>query len=194
MGEQLRQEGYWGCFGLDFLLDQDSGTMYLGEMNPRITGASPLTNQAAIDRGQPPLLLFHLLEWMGVDFSLDIDEFNQLWLEPGPAANWSQLIIDHIREGSETPAEVPASGVWRIEPDGDLHFVRRAFVPWAAADESEAFFMRTLDAGHPTFKGWCVGRLTARGRLIDDDYRLTARATAWIRGFRRVFDSSPKQS
>jgi len=58
MGEQLRQEGYWGCFGLDFLLDQDSGTLYLGEMNPRITGATPLTNQAALDRDQPPSCSF----------------------------------------------------------------------------------------------------------------------------------------
>ena len=84
MGEQLRQEGYWGCFGLDLLLDQDSGTLYLGEMNPRITGATPLTNQAARDQHQPPLLLFHLLEWLGVDFSLDIEQFNQHWIEAAP--------------------------------------------------------------------------------------------------------------
>ena len=43
--------------------------LYLGEMNPRITGATPLTSQAALDRNQPPLLLFHLLEYFGVDFS-----------------------------------------------------------------------------------------------------------------------------
>ncbi len=71
------EEGYQGLFGLDFLLDQDSGELYLGEMNPRITGATPLTNLAAHDRHQPPLLLFHLLEWLGIDFSFDIDEYNR---------------------------------------------------------------------------------------------------------------------
>jgi len=192
MGEQLRQEGYWGVFGLDFLLDQDSGTLYLGEMNPRITGATPLTNQAALERHQPPLLLFHLLEWLGIDFSLDFDEFNRLWVEAGPAGDWSQLIIEHIRDESETLIKVPPSGIWRIEPGGELRFSRRAFQTQATGDESEAFFMRTIDAGHRAMRGSCVGRLTLRNRLMDDHYRLTARAAAWIRGFRQIFDSSAK--
>jgi hypothetical protein len=189
MGEQLRQEGYWGVFGLDFLLDQDTGTLYLGEMNPRITGATPLTNQAILDQHQPPLLLFHLMEWMGVEFSIDVDAFNQRWLDSTPAANWSQVIMEHISDGPATMAEVPRSGVWHMQPDGEVRFARHAFQIQAAADECEAFFMRTVDAGHTAVKGSCVGRLGLRHRLMDDDYRLTARAAAWIRGFRQIFDS-----
>jgi hypothetical protein len=192
MGEQLRREGYWGSFGLDFLLDQDSGTLYLGEMNPRITGATPLTNQATRDRQQPPLLLFHLLEWLGIDFSFDLDEFNRGWREAGSVRNWSQLIIERLSDEGEIPTRVPLSGVWRMQPDGELLFSRQAFNTQAAADESEAFFMRTIDAGQTSAKGSCVGRLTLRGRLINDDYRLTARAAAWIRGFRQIFDSMAK--
>jgi hypothetical protein len=189
MGQQLRQEGYWGCFGLDFLLDQDSGTMYLGEMNPRITGATTLTNQAALDRNQPPLLLFHLLEYFGVDCSFDLEQFNQLWIEPGPAADWSQVIIEHIRSEPATMTGVPPSGVWRLQQDGELRFSRTAFNTQAPADQSEAFFMRTIDPGFTTFQGASVGRLTVRGRLMDDRYCLTPRAAAWIQGFRHLFDS-----
>ena len=194
MGEQLREEGYWGSFGLDFLLDQDSGALYLGEMNPRITGASPLTNQAARDQHQPPLLLFHLLEWLGIDFAFDIDEYNERWIEAGPAPNWSQLIIDNIRDEPAIMNKVPLSGIWQMQPDGELRFLRQAFSSEAVADESEALFMRTVDAGHMTVKGWCVGRLTLRGRLIDDDYCLTARTSAWIRGFREIFTTAAKAS
>ena len=196
MGEQLRREGYWGVFGLDFLLDQDYGTLFLGEMNPRITGATPLTNQAALERHQPPLLLFHLLEHLGIDFSFDIEQFNQLWVEVGPVADWSQLIIEHIRHESETLVQVPLSGVWRMDPHGEQHgepeFLHPAFQTHAPVDESEAFFMRTIDAGRTASQGRCLGRLTMRNRLMDDDYRLTARAAAWIRGFRQIFDSSAK--
>ena len=39
--------GYRGYFDLDFLIDQDSGDVYLGELNPRVCGASPMTNHAA---------------------------------------------------------------------------------------------------------------------------------------------------
>ena len=188
MGEQLREEGYWGVFGLDFLLDQDSGELYLGEMNPRITGATPLTNLAAHDQNQPPLLLFHLLEWLGIDFAFDIDEYNRRWIEAGTIGNWSQLIIDNIGDESKTMTSVPPSGIWQMQPDSELRFSRQAFNMQAVADESEALFMRTIDAGQMTVKGWCVGRLTLRGRLISDDYRLTARTAAWIRGFRQIFD------
>ena len=47
--------------------------------------------------------------------------------------------------------------------------------------------MRTIDPGHTTFKGSSIGRLTLRGRLMDDDYCLTPRAAQWIRGFRQTF-------
>ncbi|MCA1751435.1 MAG: biotin carboxylase, partial [Flavobacteriales bacterium] len=45
-GNQLRKEGYKGYFELDFLIDQDNGEIYLGELNPRVTGASSITNHA----------------------------------------------------------------------------------------------------------------------------------------------------
>jgi biotin carboxylase len=43
MGERLRGEGYLGYFEIDFLADVDSGEIYLGELNPRVTGASSIT-------------------------------------------------------------------------------------------------------------------------------------------------------
>ena len=187
MGEELRREGYWGCFGLDLLLDQDTGTLYLGEMNPRITGASPMTNQAALDARRPPPLLFHLLVWMGIDFSFDVDEFNEHWLHSSAVAPWSQLIIEHTREAAETVTVAPPSGVWRMLPNGQLEFVRPAFHPGAPAGDDEVLFMRTVDRGYVVGRGSSIGRLTARGRLMDDNYRLTERAQAWIRGFRGLF-------
>ena len=46
IGERLKEEGYRGYFELDFLIDEDTGHVYLGELNPRITGASSITNHA----------------------------------------------------------------------------------------------------------------------------------------------------
>ncbi len=40
-GEQLHAEGYRGYFELDFLIDEDTGEMWLGELNPRVTGPAP---------------------------------------------------------------------------------------------------------------------------------------------------------
>ena len=50
--------------------------MYLGELNPRVTGASSMTNVTAVAYGDMPLFLFHLLEFMDVDYEIDVDELN----------------------------------------------------------------------------------------------------------------------
>ncbi|MCL1487240.1 MAG: hypothetical protein MH186_04520 [Marinobacter sp.] len=53
-GEALRDEGYRGYFELDFLIDMDTDEVYLGELNPRVTGASSLTNVAAFAHSDVP--------------------------------------------------------------------------------------------------------------------------------------------
>src|SRR5205807_1963285 len=79
MGDRLRQEGYRGYFELDFLVDAVSGELYLGELNPRVTGASSMTNVTAVAYGDMPLFLFHLLEFMDVDY--EIDDRALRWIE-----------------------------------------------------------------------------------------------------------------
>lgn len=189
MGEQLRHEGFWGCFNLDLLLDEDTGALYLGEMNPRITGASPLTNWSALDQGEPPLLLFHLLEWLGVRYSVNIEAFNQRWVADEETTQWGQLIVESLNEDSTVLTHVPRSGIYEMQPDGTVCFSRLASQPMAIADESEAFLLRTIDAGYTAVRGGSIGRLALRGRVITDDYQLTDRAKAWIKGVRALFTS-----
>ena len=93
MGERLRREGYRGYFELDFLADAESGEMYLGELNPRVTGASSITNVTAVAYGDMPLFLFHLLEFMDVDYEIDVDELNERWAHPGNIDDWTQFIL-----------------------------------------------------------------------------------------------------
>ena len=54
-----------------------SGEVYLGELNPRISGASSITNVTAGAYADIPLFLFHLLEFMGFDYNVDVDEINE---------------------------------------------------------------------------------------------------------------------
>ena len=79
LGDRLAQEGYKGFFEVDVLVDLDSDEVYLGELNPRISGASSMTNVTAGAYADVPLFLFHLLEWMDVDYTIDVDEINERW-------------------------------------------------------------------------------------------------------------------
>lgn len=187
LGEQLRQAGYRGCFGLDFLLDQDTGALYLGEINPRITGATPLTNQAMLDADSAPLLLFHLLEWSDAEYTLDVAAFNQQWLRAESLNSWSQMILSQRAESNDVVASAPASGLWQMRPDGSVQFVRPAFSPSAVTRENEALFLRTVNIGQAQYKGGGLGRLVLRGRVLTENYELQTRAQTWMRAFDAQF-------
>jgi hypothetical protein len=187
LGCRLGQVGYRGYFGLDFLLDRDTGALYLGELNPRMTGATPLTSLAAVDTGSVPLLLYHLLEWFAVDYVVDVAEFNDRWVAPPCASDWGLLIIEHTAQSAEVVTSAPVSGIWRLAENGDVSFVRPEFRPSAVMNESEALFLRTVDEGQLVSTGRCLGRLLTRSRVLTDDYELDRRAATWVRGFRRFF-------
>ncbi len=191
MGERLRKEGYVGYFEIDFLADVDSGEMYLGELNPRVTGASSITNVTAISYGDMPLFLFHLLEFMDVDYEIDVDELNERWTNPASIDEWAQFVLKETRKPVEVITRAPTSGRWRMDPDRRVSFVRPDTDWHTVADESEAFYLRIAGAGQYRYKGADLGILVTRGRLMDDDYELTDRARTWIDGIKDAFEAVP---
>jgi len=110
-GNQLVKEGYRGYFELDFLIDQASGEIYLGECNPRVTGASSMTNHAAFAHADAPLFLFHLLEFSGVKFDLDVEELNGRWADPDNIDGWCQYVIKHTEDTVDIITQAPESGI-----------------------------------------------------------------------------------
>ena len=108
LGDRLAQEGYRGFFEVDVLMDTDTGAVYLGELNPRISGASSMTNVTAGAYADVPLFLFHLLEFMDVDYTVDVEEINDRWRALAAVDVWSQLIMkepgDDVRAHPGRPA------------------------------------------------------------------------------------------
>jgi len=182
IGDELARMGYRGYFEVDFLSDQDTGALYYGEINPRITGASAMTNLAAFAHADAPLVLFHLLEWSDIDFEFDIDALNARWADPRNIDTWGQLIIKHTAATVERVIEAPRSGVWRMRSDGQLDFVRVQTHRRTVESESEAFFLRITKPGDYRYQGADLGILITPGRLMTEDHRLNNRARTWIRG------------
>jgi len=191
LGERLRREGYRGYFEVDFLADTDSGEMYLGELNPRVTGASSITNVTAISYGDMPLFLFHLLEFMDVDYEIDVDELNERWTQPANIDEWAQFVLKETELITELITTAPSSGRWRLTSDGRATFVRPDTDWHTVADENEGFYLRIAGAGQYRYKGADLGIFVTRGRLMDDDYELTGRARQWIEGIKGAFAGVP---
>ncbi|MGE2737639.1 biotin carboxylase [Mycolicibacterium vaccae] len=192
LGDVLHREGYRGYFEVDLLRDLDSDELYLGEVNPRLSGVSPMTNLTTEAYADVPLFLFHLLEYLDVDYELDIDEVNARWERGyGEDEVWGQLIIEETAPDVEILTSTPRTGVWRLHDDGVVSFARPGNDWSSLLDESEAFYMRVAAPGEIRCAGAQLGVLATRGHLQTEDYQLTDRCRRWITGLKSQFTSMP---
>ena len=190
-GEQLRKEGYRGYFELDFLIEEKTGEIYLGELNPRITGASSMTNHAAFAHADAPLFIFHLLEFSGQPFSLDIKALNKRWSDSANIDSWSQMVIKHTEDTVDILTGAPETGIYRLNENGEVNFNRFDYHRRAVESEQEAFFLRILKPGDYRYEGADLGILVTRGRSMTSKFKLTKRAIQWIDGIKSQFTAQP---
>jgi hypothetical protein len=190
-GEQLRAEGYRGYFELDFLIDKHTNEIWLGELNPRITGASSMTNHAAFAHADAPLFLFHLLEFSDVPFDLDVAELNDRWADPEMIDSWSQMVIKHTEDSVDIITEAPQTGIYKMAHDGRVTFDRFDYHRRAVESEHEAFFLRILKPDDYRYEGADLGILVTRGRSMTEDFELNDRAKRWIHGIKAQFAARP---
>jgi biotin carboxylase len=190
-GKRLAREGYRGFFEVDVLADVDSGELYLGELNPRLSGVTSLTNVTAGAYGDLPLYLFHLLEYMDVDYEIDVDELNERWARAESVDAWSQIVIKETEDVVELVTQAPKTGVWQLGADGHASFRRWANDWHSLVDENEAFYLRVAEPGDYRYKGADLGILVTRGRMQSDEHELADRARQWIGAIREQFGGSP---
>jgi hypothetical protein len=195
LGDRLAKEGYRGFFEVDVLIDTDTGEVYLGELNPRISGASSITNVTAGAYADVPLFLFHILEYMNVDFDLDIDEINERWEELASADVWSQMVMKETDDIVQRLTATPRTGQYSLDASGGLVF-RRAALDWhQLQNEREAFFLRIYGPGDYRWKGADLGVLVTKGRLQVDNGQgkssLAIRARHLIDSIRAEYAGEP---
>ena len=166
LGDRLYKAGYKGAFCMDFLIDTDTREVYLGEINPRISGASPMTNLITSTYGGCPIYMFHLLEFMDVDWEIDLAKVQERWSE---FDNWSQLILKYPVDRVEMITKAPASGIWRMDDQGESKLIRKSIDWFLVSDENEAFYLRVYSAGDYRYHGADMGILVSRGRFQTDD-------------------------
>ncbi|MGL5810029.1 MAG: biotin carboxylase [Nocardioides sp.] len=191
LGDRLRHEGYRGFFEIDVLVDLDTDEVYLGELNPRISGASSMTNVTAGAYADVPLFLFHLLEYLDVDFDLDVDEINERWRELAAVDVWSQLIMKTSAKDIRRIDKAPKTGIYRVGPDGSLEYQRNT-LDWHYLNEGdEAFFLRVYGEGEYLFKGADIGILVSKSRMQTEKNQLTERCRTYIEGIHAQYETSP---
>lgn len=188
LGDRLYQEGYRGVFCMDYLVDLDDGTVYLGEINPRISGASPLTNLITSRYGGAPLFLFHLLEFMDVDWECDLNAIQHRWRD---FDRWSQLVLKQTTDEVAVITSAPRSGLWRMDSAGCATFVRLETDWHNVTDSEEAFYLRVYGVGEYKYPGADLGVLLVRDRMQTAERTLMPKASAWAKAITEQFQGRP---
>ncbi|MEU4292026.1 biotin carboxylase [Kribbella sp. NPDC026596] len=190
LGDRLAREGYRGFLEIDVLVDLATDEVYLGELNPRISGASSMTNVTAGAYADVPLFLFHLLEFMDADYVVDVAEINERWRDLAAVDVWAQLIMKEPADQVERILQAPRTGTWHLGEDGTLEFVGAANDWHDVTHEDEAFFLRVYGPGDYRFKGADLGILVTKGRMQTPE-GLTPRSRRYISGIRAQYASEP---
>jgi hypothetical protein len=191
LGDRLSSEGYRGFFEVDYLVDTDTGELYLGELNPRLSGISSMTNVTAGAYAELPLFLFHLLEYLDVEYEIDVAEINARWADPDTVDVWSQVVIKHVGDSIGLITTAPQTGIWTCGARGKLKFNRPATDWHDLQDDAEGFYLRVAGAGDYLYKGADIGILVSRGRLQSNNFTLTPLCRRWVNGIRAQVASIP---
>ncbi|TXT37518.1 MAG: biotin carboxylase-like protein [Comamonadaceae bacterium] len=188
MGDALYQRGYRGYFELDFLIDQDSGEVYLGELNARISGVSALTNLSNFCAQHVPLFLFHLLEYdERVNLTLNVAEFNQAMLMLGASGMSAQVILKHTDCTLKILTQAPVSGVYRLEDDGSLTLKAASVNRRDALAEDEAYVLRILTEGEYAYKGADLAIMLVNQVIRTPKGQLNTQGERWVAALQSQF-------
>lgn len=194
LGDRLAKEGYRGFFEVDVLLDTDTGDVYLGELNPRISGASAITNVTAGAYADVPLFAFHLLEYSGIDFDIDVDEINSRWEELASEDEWSHMVIKQTVDTVERIDVAPRTGRYVLDHYGNLVYTHGDLDWHLLSGEHEAFFLRIYNSGDYRWKGADLGILVTKAHLEASHGGLTLHAKYLVDAIRGMYSATPIES
>lgn len=197
--DRLSEEGYRGIHEVSVLLDTDTGTPYLGELNPRMSGALATSNVPVGAYAELPLFGVHVLEFAaGADgdaapYTLDTAAINEQELraelgigDETPAGNWGHLMIQHSGVAEKIEG-APRTGRYRMDESGSLHFIAPDLDWHGLEGDDEVFCLRVMGEGEYRTHGEIIALAVSRQRLQDNSGELTPNAHRVISGVRRLY-------
>lgn len=172
IGGHLRALGYRGILGVDFLASEETGRVYPLEINPRLTGVFPMYSLLCLERGIPPFEAFHLLEFAGVPYRVDVHEMNERHGTSKTASHILLFLLDPRRRPADQALK---AGLYRFDPETKAcTFVQEAL----GYGETHGEFDFVLGDGPPEILGTEYPSKDPLYRLC----RLLFSSSAWDRG------------
>ncbi|MEA3355161.1 MAG: ATP-grasp domain-containing protein [Patescibacteria group bacterium] len=117
-GNYIYKKGYKGIFGLDLMVTDDDEVIVI-ECNSRYTGAFPVLTMAQLANKEMPIDVWHLLEWLGVEYEMNIDEVQKVYRQPKQGAF---VVMHNLERKFVTPTKKVKAGVYRVISNPSLFY------------------------------------------------------------------------
>lgn len=111
-GRLLHQHDYRGIFGLDFVIDENTGQHYFIECNPRLTASIPMISKLQVKNNEVPILALHLMEFLDLDYQLDDSAIEKIYQNPTIG---SQIIFRNTDNISQPAPIVVETGIYQVK-------------------------------------------------------------------------------
>ncbi len=171
IGEHMKERGYKGIFGLDFVAEADSHQVFVIENNARLVASIPLFTKLQIEGGEVPLLALHLLEFLGLNYEIDVERVNE---DVQGRKGGAQLILHNLAEVTTQVRGYLRPGVYLwTDADGRLIFRRPGYSIEDCREQDELLVL-TVDRGRIVNSNIECARIQARRAMLQPDYQPAA--------------------
>lgn len=188
--EAVKKRGYRGILEISILHDQETGTSYLGEVNPRISGSSAHSNFTEASESVP-LFAHHLGQFLSDGQLFDDGRTSRSESHNFVATSqWSSLIVQHTSSEERVVTAAPESGTYRFSETGELTRVDFAR-DWhhLSSDKDELYLLRLVSPGWRLSSGVEIAFLMIPRRVQEDAYALTPFTHQLIEHVQGLFDT-----
>jgi hypothetical protein len=163
-GEHIYQKGYKGIYGLDVVVTDDDEIIAI-ECNSRYTGAFPVYTMVELAQHEMPLDVWHLAEWLGLDYEMDIEAVQRVSRQPKQGAH---IILHNTNDGAMRVTKTVKAGVYQ-----GSKYIRAGFSLLDIQNENEWVLCdRVPNEGQLVKPGERMGKMVFKRRIIGDDGNL----------------------
>jgi len=189
VGQYLQKIGYKGIFGLDFIMDEQTEKIYVVECNPRLLGSFPTLTMAQIRNGEPPILAFHILEFLNADYQVDVKAINQ---QMRRQRKGTQMLLHNLLNNWAQVHSRVKPGVYRLNSNQEMVFIRDGY-KLSHLEKKEEFLITEgiLDKGAYFAPSRRIGRILTLAPVLDNYQHLNSWAKRIVACVTREFSLRP---
>lgn len=173
LGKFMYKKGYLGVFGIDLIIDKKDD-LWPVECNSRYTGGFPVYSMMQNLYNEPSFDAFHLLEFLNIDYQVDLKKVQQLYQRPKTGAHL--ILRNQSRKWVKVKADIKG-GVYQLK-EKELVWQRPGFALEHLKNEDEFCLVdRAALKGRILKPGERLVRILFKDKIALSSNRLTEKAS-----------------